>query len=363
MRSASTTAPVKTVLRSLFRALCLLLAAIGALGVIGGASMVAAFAVVWFQEGRLLPEDGRLLGKGALIAVGAALFVYVAWRFANWGATNDRSFRLTKSTPAQELWSQRISLFLLMFVTGVFGFCSVGGSKLVGLASAAIWMTFTFACLHLHIFLHELGHLTAAWLMKFDLRKMQIGVGREIWSHSLTNGPRIELRAQPIGGFMMAIDPRKTGHFRIRRFVFVAAGPLTDATILWVGYQLVSTGFLHSEFLAGSGGVVVAVLFACVALTMVSGLIPQTVSIGGRKMWSDGYWLWLLATTSNRRLEILAQQIKWSYALEAARSCKIAARTEFQPLLAARVHASVSLDTFRRQHSLLGSRLLRRPRP
>lgn len=354
--------PVKAVLRFLCRTVCLILVAIGALiGVVAGCA-IAALAIVWVQEGQLLLQDKQLLAKGAAWLGGACLFVYVTWRLAKLAGESDDSFRYRKTEQKPGGRSDIVWLLLLflMLTPGIWG--ALPGPAMVKLPALAGWLILAFLGLHLQIFLHELGHFTAAWLMRFHLRKMQIGIGPRLWSYSFANGLRFEWRAWSLGGLMIATDPA-TKNFRLRQFFCVAAGPLSDLMILWAGYKLIASGVLGSDLLDSAGGRVLGLILFWAALSLLGGAIPRTAWLGDRKVWTDGYWLWLLLRASDKRLATLAAQIKWHDALASFQSNERPSWLVWKPLPAAPVNPAASLETFRQQHIRLSSSLLRQAKP
>jgi hypothetical protein len=358
MASASMTGPMKAAISFFFRTFCLLFVAVGALVALVAFCCVFMIGIVWLQEGRLLGEDKRLLLKGAAWFGGACLFVYVIWRLAQGAGKSDNSFRLTKSSsPRSERLHQRTSLLLHFLLLTTWLWRALPGPAFVKFPALAGWLILFFLGLHLQIFLHELGHLVAAWLLRFELRKVQIGLGPRLWSRSFANGLRLEWCAWSLGGFMLAHNP-DTKHFRLRQSLFVAAGPLMDAVVVWCGYKFIVSAGYSSAFPQSAGGVVACVVFLWTAVSALGGWIPRKTWLGNQKVWTDGYWLWLLWTASNKRLAQLIAQMKWRHALESLQSGDRQFAFAFEPLLAGPANVAASLDTFRQQHLRLRSRLL-----
>jgi hypothetical protein len=347
---------VKRAFRFLSRALLLYLVAIGVLVAAIAGCCVAAMGLVWLQEGRLLAEDQRLVVRGAAWLVGACAFIYIAWRLANSVGPSDDSFRLTKSTSgSSEELSRRIGLVLLFGLAAIWLWPSHGAPAVVKIAVVSGWLCLGLLALHLHILLHELGHLLAAWALGFSLHKLQVGVGALVYSRSFANGFTLEWRLWPVGGFMFATHP-STRNFRVRQFLFVAGGPFMDAVILVVGYQLILAGGVSPAFLESPGGPFVCSFFAWVAMAFLGNLIPATVSINGQTLWSDARWLWMLGTKSRQRIMELLAQLHCQYARE-----QLADIQEFLSPHRGRpapVNSETSRETFESQCLRLRSRLL-----
>jgi hypothetical protein len=256
----------------------------------------------------------------------------------------------------------KIWLLLLFLMVTPALWHTLSGPPILKLPALAGWLIFGFLGLHLQIFLHELGHFTAAWLMRFRLRKMQVGIGPRLWCVSFANGLRFEWRAWSLGGFMMATNPA-TRYFRGRQILFVAAGPLSDVILLWAGYNLMVSDVMGPAFRGSACGLVLGLILLWTAITLIGGVIPRTAWAGERKVWTDGYWLWLLLTGSDKRLATLIAQIRWQHALESGWSGELPPWFVPGLLPVTPTDPAASLETFRQQQVRLNSHLLRRIRP
>jgi hypothetical protein len=326
---------------------------------------VIAMLIVWFQEGVLQTADRKMLRAGAKWLLGAGVLVGAAWWLRGKIVPNPKggnSFRLVESKSGRsEKLAQDISGLMLVICLAIWLWALSSGSVLVKVPIVASWITVGFLGMHGRIALHEIGHLAAAWLFRLAPRRIQVGVGPLIWSGSFANGLLCEWRAWPHGGFVLAPD-WKTKGFRLRQSLFVAAGPLTDALILWATYQLSAHVFggLGAAFAHGTSGFMVFSFFWLTALSAVGGLVPRTVRIAHQKMWTDGYLL-LRLWTGSARFPQLAYNSNWQEPLErlqVANPRSVTSPEAGEPQLPAHQTGPV---TFREQRSLLGSRLLRRP--
>jgi Peptidase family M50 len=359
MRSASTSGPVKLALRFLIRTACLLVVAItGFLAVIAGCCIVA-LGLVWIQEGRFLPQDEQMLGMACAFGGLSCVFAYGAWQIARCHGKKDDFFRYRKSSPKP---GHRSDLVWLVILFGVFAASLSGvlsGPANIRYPAFAGWLVLGFLGLHFQIFVHELGHFTTAWLMRFQLRRMQIGVGPLLWSCSFPNGLRFEWRAWPLGGLVMTTDPATT-NVRRRQVLLIAAGPAADVLVLWTGCSLISSGAFGPSLWASASGLLVGLVLLWTANSLVGSMIPRTAFLGDRKVRSDGYWLWQLVRVSDKQLAILTAQSRWRQALESFQSADRPAWLASNPLPVAPANPAASLAAFRQQHLLLSSRVLRR---
>jgi hypothetical protein len=183
------------------------------------------------------------------------------------------------------------------------------------------WLLLGYFGLHLRVFLHELGHLACAALLRFRLQMLQVGTGYCLGSFRFPNGLRCEWRAWPTSGFLSAIV-RRPRNLRTKQSLFIAGGPLVDVLIVWATYRAITHGFggLAAAFGSGPAGLIACLLFWNTALSAFRGIIPMTFWIDRRKVWSDGYWLLYLWTASRERIRALALQCDWPQALELLRS-------------------------------------------
>ena len=352
---------MRAALRFLYRIICVLLVASGLLIGVVACCCISALAIVWVQEGRLLPPDKQLLTESFAWLGGAGLFVYVIARLTKLIGGRDDSFRLRKTSPKVGAWTQGITLLFFFLILARWVWPTLSGPPIVKSAALVGWLIIGFVGLHVQIILHELGHCTAAWLLRFNRKKMQIGVGPHVWSGSLAIGLRFEWRALPLGGFMTAADPT-TSNFRLRQFVFIAAGPLADLIVLWLGCWFYFSAVPGSAFPTSPGGVLVGLMLLWIALSFIGGITPQRARLGDRVVWTDGYWLWTLVRAPANALATLAAQIKWHQAIESAGSREIPPWLAPASLPVASANAAESLASFRSQHLRLSSILLRQAR-
>jgi regulator of sigma E protease len=95
-------------------------------------------------------------------------------------------------------------------------------------------------------FVHEFGHYLAARLCGVRVQKVVIGFGRTIWRHTDRRGTEWNVRMLPMCGFahLAHEDKGGAGHNTFgaqaawKKFLIVAAGPLSNIFLAWVLFTL-----------------------------------------------------------------------------------------------------------------------------
>jgi hypothetical protein len=358
---------VKKILRFVSQAACLLLVAAGLLAALAATFCLLAMLIVWFQEGALQPADRTIVAWGVKWLLGSGVLIAVAWWLRGKivpNQTTDGSFRLidVQSSLSETKLLQNISDLVLLVLLVIWLWPHLPGGVLSKTSVFAGWLMICFLGMHTRIALHEIGHLAAARLLALELRKIQVGVGPLLWSHTFANGLRSEWRARPQGGYLFATHS-KTDGYRARQSLFVAAGPIADLIILWSAYQLITHAFggLAAASIQGPGELTAFLLFWWTALSAVGGLVPQMMWVGHCRMWTDGYWLLRLLTGSNAQITEFARSSDWRARLDLLQS--ESSQTSNPPGVGGGElpgHLAGS-TAFHEQRELLSSRLLRKP--
>jgi peptidase M50-like protein len=280
-------------LRSLLQIIGGIVIAVGCVAALLSSMVVCAMLIAWAHDGRLLANDKPILTKGTAVLAASSVVVWLtAWLHRRFGESGDNTFRIVRSRSGQ---SEKISggVFDLVFFVGLgAGLWAVIPPSQFRIPIVTGWLLIGFAGIHAHIFLHELGHLSIAWALGFNLRALHAGTGPLLYAKTLRTGMRIVWRAWPLGGFAFATDPRGK-NLRLRQSLFVAGGPLMDGAILFVGYRLGTQtwGSLGEAFTRNAGSLVAGALLLHVCAAALTGIVPHTVWIGGRRLHTDG---WLL---------------------------------------------------------------------
>ncbi len=156
-----------------------------------------------------------------------------------------------------------------------------------------------FVAQHARLFIHEFGHLCAAKVVGLIPQKIQIGTGLRFFSAVRPSGLLWEWRLLPTAGIVLARRERAR-FLRMRHTVFILGGPLADFSVLGAAYQVITRHFggLSDALFHGRIMCLTGALLGYMAVSAIANLIPQRIWIGGRKYWSDGYWLLRLLTAS-----------------------------------------------------------------
>jgi Zn-dependent protease len=300
----------------------------------------------------MLGRAGAWLAGCCLVVVGAS------WTRRHFFA-DDNSFQMVETkSPRAERLSSAIFDILCFALLAYWLWSVVSGDRLMKIPAIFAWLVAGFLGMHVRIFLHELGHFVATWVVGFQMRRLQVGTGPLLLAWSPTGRFWCEWRLLPRGGFVASTPPGISA-LRIRYSIIVAAGPLTDAIILWLGYRLIanSYGSVGDSFLQG-GGAVAGALFLWTLGSAFTGLLPIRPWVGHRRSYTDGYLLLRLWAARSQRIAEWGSISDWRDALEFLRS------TEAKPLEMAKAKESATTDvqdyrSFQEQRSRLSSRPLR----
>lgn len=147
----------------------------------------------------------------------------------------------------------------------------------VGIAQALIYPL---------IAVHEAGHAFAARGVGFDVVQVVLGLGRRLWTGSVT-GIRVVVNAVPILGYTLAgtLERRR---LRRRFFVYALGGVAVNGVLLLAGLAMISATPVR-----GSSVYWICVLYVFTALNgamLVGNLIPHRVG-GTLGLVSDGLLL------------------------------------------------------------------------
>ena len=135
------------------------------------------------------------------------------------------------------------------------------------------------------IFMHEMGHATAAYLNSWPISKIALGAGPILFkANERNNFPAIELRLIPRSGVVFAKIPR--GATKPQRLLFAGGGVLVNLVLLPIAltnYYLTDDLSLYRGFWLE---------FALVQLMLIGSLWPRYGTVNGIKFKSDGLQIW-----------------------------------------------------------------------
>lgn len=285
--------------RFLLKFFGVLFVAVGALSGIVGVCWTGTFAWLSLKGEYLNSGDrhawlgcfGASVAGGLLGWAGAALLR--ADRVKD--AAPDRTFRLTISgqqrrwSPTRGFWGTCLWLGLGAEVF-CFSFPSVAAFRVAPvLAGVAI----VYLGLHVIFLCHELGHLSAAALLGFDLQRLQVGTGPLLWRARIGD-LRVEWRAFLGGALVRTADVREEG-WRWRHWLYVAGGPLAHGlacgALAWWWVSQCNHGFWLPHGHLSLPDRVVLYLLGLSSLFWLGSLMPRGATVGQLRVRSDGYQL------------------------------------------------------------------------
>ena len=134
---------------------------------------------------------------------------------------------------------------------------------------------------------HEAAHAFTALLVGLDVTGVRIGLGPVVWRGSL-RGADIEVRSVPFSGATVAV-PKSVSWVRWRYWLYVAAGPAANASVMFGAIRLGG----WSTLLVYDTVNIAGVLFASNAILVFAALLPTGRGLFG----SDGEKLAMIPFT------------------------------------------------------------------
>lgn len=259
--------------------------------------VVAAMLVAWGHDGPLMENEKPILGKAAALLLASSVILGLAgWLYRRFAPEGDNTGRVVPSAADQSQNRSGAVFEIVFFVALATGLWTHVGPGPARIPLVLGWMIAAFTAIHAHIFLHEFGHLFTAWALGFHLRALQVGTGPLLYGSPGAGRFRITWRAWPICGFAGATDPKRK-NLRFRQSLFVAGGPFVDAVVLFALYRVITQtcGGLGNAFSHNAGTLVAATLLLRIGAIALTGVVPHTVWIDGRRLRTDGsLLLWTL---------------------------------------------------------------------
>jgi Peptidase family M50 len=332
----------------------LFLVAVGFLAAVFASCGLILMFIVRCKEGALQATDWRVVTVSAKWLLASVVVTGGIWwlrcRTIPIEARGN-SLRLTasKSRHGEEVGQ----LFFGIVLCAIFAWLVWGiarGSPATKVVTVVVTLAVALLLMHVRIFIHELGHLFVAWMLRFELHKIQVGTGPSLCSFLFKKGLLFEWHLSPKAGFVIAF-PQADKNLRLLQLMFVVAGPLADLLVILTGYKLITGlyGSLGAAFDQGTAGFGAVVLFWWTVFSAVSGFIPHKVRIGGHDIWTDGYWILRLCFTPTKHKTEWALYFGRKRALELLRSEN--APSNSLP----KAQSRNSLTTFQQQRARLAS--------
>jgi Peptidase family M50 len=254
------------------------------------AAVVAGMVIACLQDGRFVGSDKPILGKAAAVLLASSLILgLTGWIYRRFAREGDATCRVVPSRTGRPERATNAVFEIVFFValaTWLWTMISPGPFRIPLLVG---WITAGFVAIHVHVFLHESGHLLLGWALGFRLRALHVGTGPLLYASAGRAQVRLVWRVWPLCGFAFATDPKGRSP-RLRQSLFVAGGPLMDAAILFAGYRLIvqGCGSLGEAWTHSAGTFVAAALLMRVGVAALSGLVPHKAWIDGRSVRTDG---------------------------------------------------------------------------
>jgi hypothetical protein len=308
--------------------LCAVLGAAAILGLLLASFLILAMMSVWFHEGHLTEEDMHSLVRGGGALLVTALVLWGTWWLGRRVFGREVFSGSFKQVPSKTGRTERLALSIstvaILAISGLWIYERTRGNEWLRLVEVIGWLVVVFLALHVRVLLHELGHLSAAQLLRMQRWKIQIGTGPLLWWRVSRHGLRWEWRLWPQIGLVFAQKDEVHG-FKWRQIVFIAAGPVVDALIIWAGYTLIirSFGGLFDAFTGNALGVVVVILFWLTTSSAINGLIPHRIHLGLQSLYTDGYWLCRLCLLSDKKAQEFVMRKRWEQFDELARQARM----------------------------------------
>ncbi len=152
----------------------------------------------------------------------------------------------------------------------------------------ALNLVLFMAFIYLAIIPHELGHAGVSWLLGSQVLEIRLGLGPVVWQTTL-RGLLISVTRYPLVGLCVQVFATRK-FIRLRRFIAVAAGPLSNALLV----LLFAPGFQFSHL--GQTYALRETFVGANALTLFVCLWPRVTYLASTQVPSDGQQLWQTIT-------------------------------------------------------------------
>jgi hypothetical protein len=146
---------------------------------------------------------------------------------------------------------------------------------------------------------HESGHAFAAKAVGFRVYYAVIGVGQTVFERSVF-GFEFQLKSIPLGGCVLAA-PKNTDCYRLKRSVFVLAGPLANLAMAGLLVLLFPAQALNFDF---TGGIRIANTFLMANVFCFAwNLWPRMINTARGEVPNDGLHIWKTLFLSKAAIE------------------------------------------------------------
>ena len=92
--------------------------------------------------------------------------------------------------------------------------------------------------IYISIYIHEFGHALAGWLVGFPIKKITIGMGKNIWKGHINLTSTDLVINQGFEGGLTYMGDVSRDWIRIKFFVFALGGVGIQSLLVWLGWQI-----------------------------------------------------------------------------------------------------------------------------
>jgi len=160
---------------------------------------------------------------------------------------------------------------------------------------------------------HELGHAWSAQMLGWRVFKIYFGLGKTLTTRNVF-GFETEFKAILMMGLALAV-PKSKEWFKIKRFVFILAGPLTNLLLAAPVLMFIPTSELWNLGSMEHGVAVGRDFFYANLLMVLGNLWPYELNTPYGKIPSDGKALWKCLFFKS---DVIEQNHAWWYLMEGA---------------------------------------------
>jgi tetratricopeptide (TPR) repeat protein len=141
--------------------------------------------------------------------------------------------------------------------------------------------------IYLSVYIHEFGHAIAGWLVGFPIKKITIGLGKNIWKYEIKATSTLIVINNGFQGGLTHIGDVSRDFLRLRFFVFAAGGILMQTLIVWFCMQITVNNLLFNPFLYS---LLDLFIYANIFL-IIGNLLPYNTNAFGIPRPTDGLLL------------------------------------------------------------------------
>ncbi len=144
-----------------------------------------------------------------------------------------------------------------------------------------------FILSYINIYIHEFGHALAGWLVGFPIKKITIGLGKNIWKYKIKATSTSIVINYGLQGGLTNLGDVSRNFLRLKFFIFVSGGILLQTLMVWLTIQITRNGLFVNSFFDWLSN-----LFIYTNMFMIIGnLLPYQTKAFGIPQPTDGLYL------------------------------------------------------------------------